>query len=29
MCQKDREHTDAELSAENAQYRFAKEGDNY
>ena len=23
MCQKDREHTDAELSAENAQYRFA------
>lgn len=23
MCQKDREHTDAELSAENAQFRFA------
>lgn len=23
MCQKDREHTDAELSLENAQYRFA------
>ena len=23
MCKKDREHTDAELSAENAQYRFA------
>lgn len=23
MCQKDREHTDAELSLENAQYRMA------
>lgn len=23
MCQKDREHTDAELSLENAQFRFA------
>ena len=23
MCQKDRDHTDAELSAENAQFRFA------
>ena len=23
MCQKDREHTDAELSLENARYRFA------
>ncbi|HIX56875.1 MAG TPA: hypothetical protein H9850_05330 [Candidatus Anaerobiospirillum pullistercoris] len=23
MCKRDREYTDAELSAENAQYRFA------